>query len=115
MNQCTVMQFSLLFGLSPDIVVLCVSPDDEIDLILRTISSIESFSQAIVQSIVVNPVLVNIDSSGRIIKTNLLKTDPKSYDKFILEISKKTDKSVYKMNELNAKNVVNEILSSLEE
>lgn len=115
MNQCTVMQFSLLFGLSPDIVVLCVSPDDEIDLILRTISSIESFSQAIVQSIVVNPVLVNIDSSGKIIKTNLLKTDPKSYDKFIHEISKKTDKSVYKMNELNIKNVVNEILSSLEE
>ncbi len=115
MNQCTIMQFSLLFGLSPDIVVLCVSPDDEVDLILRTIASIESFSQAIVQSIVVNPVLVNIDSSGKVIKTNLLKTDPQLYGEFILEISKKTNKSVYAMDELNVKKVVYEILSFLEE
>lgn len=115
MNQCTTMQFSLLFGMSPDIVVLCVSPDDEMDLILRTIASIESFSQAIVQCIVVNPMLVNIDSNGRIIKTNLLEIDSLLYDKFVLEVSECTGKSTYKMNTLNTEKMVCEILSLLEE
>lgn len=115
MNQCTVMQFSLLFGLSPDIVVLCVSPDDEMDLILRTISAIESFSQAIVQCIIVNPMIIDIDSNGRILKTNMWKTDPISYKKFISKVSECTAKSVYMMDEINTEKITNEILSLLEE
>ncbi len=115
MNQCTVMQFSLLFGLSPDIIVLCVSPDDDIDLIMRTILSIESFSQALVQSIVVNPVLVNIDTNGRIVKTNLAQTAPQLYDDFIKEVNKKTNKPVYKMGDLYVRQVVDDILHLLEE
>lgn len=115
MNQCTVMQFSLLFGLSPDIVVLCVSPDDDMDLILRTISAIESFSQAIVPCIIVNPMMIDIDSNGRILKTNVSKTDPISYKKFVSRVSKCTAKSVYMMDEINIEKMTNEILSLLEE
>ena len=115
MNQCTTMQFSLLFGLSPDIVILCVSPDDEMDLILRTISAIESFSQAIVPCIIVNPVSIDIDSNGRIVKTNMSQTNPILYEKFILEVSKCTAKSVYKMDGIDINKMANEILSFLEE
>lgn len=115
MNQCTIMQFSLLFGLSPDIVILCVSPDDEIDLILRTISTIESFSQAVIPCIMVNPVIMDIDENGRIEKLDISQTDLALYESFVSKVEKFTGKSVYKMNEISAEKVTNEILSLLEE
>lgn len=113
MNQCTTMQFSLLFGLSPDIVILCVSPDDPIDLILRTIAAIEAFSQAVVQTILVNPAIIHIDSSGRIIKENLAIKNKKELNNFIVELSNRTKISIYEMSEANVGVVAEELLDAL--
>lgn len=52
----TMMQTAFLYGTSPDAVILCVSADDELDYILRTIQFIESAAEAKVIAIAVFPV-----------------------------------------------------------
>lgn len=115
MNQCTTMQFSLLFGLAPDIVVLTVSPDDEIDLIRRTIMAVEAYSQAVVSAIMVNPVIIKVDENGRIKKVNLMISDEKKLDSFILELSSNINVSIYKMSEESSRSIVEDIIDILSE
>jgi hypothetical protein len=63
-NQSTIKQFSLLFGLSPDGIIMCVSPDDDIEYIVRTIDTMKSLYQVILYGILVSPVRVTYNKAG---------------------------------------------------
>ena len=47
-GQMTIQQLAFLMGMMPDVVILCVNADDEIDVILRSIKAIEGVGNATV-------------------------------------------------------------------
>lgn len=54
-SQMTTQQLAFLMGIMPDIVILCVNADDEIDVILRNIKAIEGVGKTTVIAIAIYP------------------------------------------------------------
>ena len=54
-GQMTIQQLAFLMGTMPDIVILCVNADDEIDVILRCIKAIEGVGNASVIALALYP------------------------------------------------------------
>ncbi len=85
-KQMTIRQLSFLLGIMPDVVILCVNPDDEIAYIERTIKAIEGVADCHVLALALYPMaflnswqmmnskkskLLNLDEVKEKFKTNL--------------------------------------------
>ena len=54
-GQMTIQQLAFLMGAMPDVVILCVNADDEIDVILRSIKAIEGVGNTSVIALALYP------------------------------------------------------------
>ena len=85
-SQYTIPQYELLMGASPDCVILCINPFDEIDYIKRTVNYIESIIDCKVIALVVFPMTLNNNWLG--IYGNKRPLKPEEYELLRTKLTK---------------------------
>lgn len=113
MAQLTSLQFSLLFGINPDIFVLCVSLDDTVNFIERTINVVESYTDAVCLGILIFPTVITLSENGNLVYTNY--DDSVTMQDFINELSCKVSYPVWRMNMNGIQNMANNLIERLSE
>lgn len=105
-------QFSVLFGLNPDVAVLCVYPNDDIFFIKRSIIYINAVFQINIIPILVYPYKYWISDSGKECKENISSTSEYQTQLGVLE--KQFPNSVFEMNEKGYEGIYQYILNGLQ-
>ncbi len=106
-------QWDFLVGTSPDLVVLCVNPQDEIEYITRTIKFIESIVHCKVISLVMFPMELAQEWAGFTFK--LKKLDEDVYLRRKYELQDEINLPVYKLDNSSIKQLCEQIIEMLSE
>lgn len=110
MHQLTSIQASLLFGLPPDIIILCVNPDDELEYINRTIEFVRSYSQGKVLHLLIYPCVHEFSSSGILQPKECSLDELETFEK---QLTKNFNLGVSLMSEKSVEELVTKIIREL--
>ena len=113
-EQDTFIQHSLMFGYNPDAVLVCISPDDDIELILRTISACKINYESEVIAAVVYPAKRIITESERIVFEDVDPTNS-NYIFWKQALQDKTGIELFEMDKDSIKKLVDRIVDFLSE
>jgi len=107
-NYLTYKQFELLFGILPDVVILCINPFDDISYINRTISSIENYANSHVMCCVLYPQTYN---NHWVVFQGKHTLSPEERAKLIQTISENVNLPCYDLSEpLHIKSIVDQLI-----
>ncbi len=104
-------QWDFIVGTSPDLVVLCVNPQDEVEYIIRTIRFIESIVHCKVISLVLFPMELAQEWAGFSFKSK--KLDNNAYSIRQYELQDKINLPVYKLDNDSIKQLCEHIIDLL--
>ena len=110
-GQNTYIQHAVMFGVNPDVIILCVSMEDSISLVKRTVQSCSNIYQADVMGILLYPVRREISPSGNTKYSE--ETDSSILADRVREIKNHIDIPIYIMNVEGYESITNDLIELL--
>lgn len=106
-------QWDFIVGTSPDLIILCVNPQDSIEYVRKTIGFLESVGHAKVISLVVFPIKLEQEWYGFSFKNKLL--DAEGYEMFRQNFASSFDMPAYRLEKSEIDHMADYIIEYLSE